>query len=64
MNADAQKVLAISQIRALIILANERLGDANPYASIPLKLEDLDISDLNQIRRALHELLYSPPPRQ
>jgi hypothetical protein len=46
-------------VKSLIIEANERLGDENPYAA--LEIDALGERELGVAKRYLHELLYAPP---
>ncbi len=59
--AEQLRSILLVQIHAMIILANDRLGDENPYAT--LSYDDYDVVTLAVLKRQLHELLYSPPSR-
>jgi hypothetical protein len=62
MEIDVQQSLLIAQVRSMAILLDSRLGDDNPWRSV--KLDELSLSDLASAKKLMHELLYSPPPRQ
>jgi hypothetical protein len=58
----AQKALLLAAVRVMIAEVTERIGDSNPYLS--MDLDSYSISDLNVIKRTLHEILYAPPTRR
>lgn len=62
MQKDVALQLAKSRAAALQVLVSERLGENNPFGDIDV--DKLDLSDLAQVSRAMHEVAYAPPPRQ
>jgi len=60
-STENQQKMLIAEVRSMIILLDERLGDANPWRDI--ELDGLNSSELANARRLIHELLYAPPPR-
>jgi len=54
--------LLLAQCLSMALLLTERLGESNPWASVDFAAADE--AELALSKRLMHELLYSPPPRQ
>lgn len=61
MEIDLQRNLLLAQVRSMAILLRERLGDENPWRDF--ELDKYSLSDILLVKKLMHELLYSPPPR-
>jgi hypothetical protein len=57
-----KKALLLAQCLSMALLLTERLGESNPWASVDFAAADE--AELALSKRLMHELLYSPPPRQ
>jgi len=61
MNSDSQQPLLLAQCQSMVILLDSRLGQLNPWRNV--NLESYSASDLADVRKLMHELLYAPPSR-
>lgn len=60
MDIESRKKLLVSQCRSMIAEVVDRTG-RNDWESFDL--DSLNVDDLSEIRKNLHEILYAPPPR-
>jgi hypothetical protein len=59
MKPDVERQIAMARVKSLVTLASQR--GLNPPIDLETDLTVFSLSDLEILRRALHELVYAPP---